>query len=203
MISDPAVCEAILRAEQNQMPIAYAMEKGKVQITNMEIKGQNAQSLWPQTRMSLKAGEFVHMVKVTGASWVPTTMIAIKENGSDARRQFASKPNTDLVRFPIDEGTRKPHFWAFHGITNEGKSKGDDHDGFVTIEAGADSQPLSPVLTRAPHGDYDAFAITPPILMDGNNDGKFELNLSPEKKAEEPTPAPQGARGEAAGSKTP
>lgn len=159
IITDPKICELVKKTQESASAMRYTIDNGKLSLTGIQISKQNINEYWPNSRTELPNGEFVLLIKVSAAPWVKTTNIYSRDAGNP-ERQAMIKSTTDLVRFPFDDDSRIPFFWLLHA-PKDGKEV--YRDTYITNDVLGDS--LAPVVTRAPHGKYSVFAVTPPVMM--------------------------------------
>jgi hypothetical protein len=148
-----------------------AIMDAKYFITNGPIIEHKANGAWPTLRMTPPNGEFMQELTLKAAPWVKPDSVEVDRSGQFMRR-FQMEPTANVIRFPYNEDTKAPYLFRFHN-TDLKTNKEMYNDGFMTIKVTGRS--LAPVVTNLPWGSYTVFAMTPPVLVDANADGKFEI----------------------------
>lgn len=150
----------------SETEIMESIKKGNYLITNgpiikFTINGQSPGSLITDTD-----GKVDCHLEISAAPWVPTSYIDLNMDGIFFRR-IIQPPSKDVVRFPRGSTPKGSENFQIN-ITK---------DSIITIEvASSGEEDLSPVVPSHPYqsGGVKTFAITAPILIDFDGNGKYD-----------------------------
>ncbi|MBN1866990.1 hypothetical protein JW916_06825 [Candidatus Sumerlaeota bacterium] len=149
--------------------LAKLIRSGQYFLSNGPIIEQKIDDAVPTRTVTAHNGEIVHSMRVSAAPWVRVRDIRLNESLRRYPRQIMVTPGEEVLRYPFDEKSRAPYVWAM------GKSKKSSgvRDMFFSIRV--QGLPIEPVLSRVQNESFRVFAATPPIMVDGNGDGKFDF----------------------------
>lgn len=153
-------------AAVSEREIADNIKKGNFQITNGPIIKFTVNNMPPGSFIKDTDGSVDCYLEVFAAPWVPLSYIDINIDGIFSRR-IILPPSKDIKRFPrasAPEGSEKfPIKITKDSIIN-------------VVVAGVERETLSPVVSGYPLSEgLGTLAITAPIVIDFNGNGKYDL----------------------------
>ena len=144
------------------------LRDGKYFLTNGPIIEQKVDGKITSRKMTAKDATFNYEVRLTAAPWVAVRGLHINQNLIENFRQAFLTSKNEVLRFPFDEDSKKPYIWELVDETTP-----EPRDIFFSLWV--EGLGLAPVVTNIGEKTYWTFAATPPVLVDGNGDGKYEF----------------------------
>ncbi|NQU45316.1 hypothetical protein HQ520_18705 [bacterium] len=135
-------------------------------IVELKINGERTRS-----PLAPADNRFQYTTKVLAAPWVQVTGFVIRKSGRDINA-FQVRPKERIQVFPTSEESARPDRWSLFIKDAKGNIT-EYYDAFLSITV--TGQPLKPVVTFHGRETSSAFAITPPVIIDSQGDGKFDF----------------------------
>ena len=148
---------------------AEAFRQGRYFFTNGPIIEQSIGGKWPTSPMSPPGGKFAHTLRISAAPWVPVNRFACNRYPSGAPFSGQFKPSTGIVRFDSATNTDGPWNWELYYLDPKTKELVYT-DTFMYVQV--EGLRLNPVVTMKGEESCDVLAVTPPLFLDANGDGK-------------------------------